>query len=104
MSDPNLIRGLASPEDINCHFVICNGLGANDGQIQRTEKWQRQWLIPPAQTSYGRERTIYISVIADGKGADLTDLQRKRIAALTESLSRKFNINPDSIYYPNNWL
>ncbi|MCJ7778774.1 MAG: hypothetical protein MUP16_10715 [Sedimentisphaerales bacterium] len=31
------LSGLASPEDINCHFVICNGLGAGDGQIQSTE-------------------------------------------------------------------
>ncbi|MHC4125699.1 MAG: hypothetical protein ACYSRR_04500, partial [Planctomycetota bacterium] len=28
------LNGLARAEDINCHFVICNGLGANDGQIQ----------------------------------------------------------------------
>ena len=36
------LNGLGSSEEINCHFVICNGLGGGDGQIQSTEKWQRQ--------------------------------------------------------------
>ena len=30
------LSGLAAPQDINCHFVICNGLGGGDGQIQAT--------------------------------------------------------------------
>ena len=28
------LSGLASSDDINCHFVVCNGLGDSDGQIQ----------------------------------------------------------------------
>jgi hypothetical protein len=97
------LSGLTSPEDINCHFVICNGLGAGDGQIQPTEKWQRQWSIVPGQTWYGSSQTIRICVIADNKTARPTNLQIKRIEALVEGLSRKFNIQPEYIYYPSNW-
>ena len=97
------LSGLASPEDINCHFVICNGLGAGDGQIQPTEKWQRQWSIIPGQTWYGSSQTIRICVIADDKTVRPTNFQIKRIEALVEELSRKFNIQPEYIYYPSNW-
>jgi hypothetical protein len=97
------LSGLASPEDINCHFVICNGLGGEDGQIQPTEKWQRQWSIMPGRTWYGTSQTIRICVIADGKAARPTDLQIKRTEVLVEELSRKFNVQPKCIYYPNDW-
>ncbi len=77
------------------------------------------------------EQTIYICVIADDKvtrpvrnlsddsqdstmgniiqkgkitnGARPTDFQIKRTEALVEGLSRKFNIRPESIHYPDNW-
>jgi hypothetical protein len=29
--------GLASPDQLNCHFCLCNGSGGLDGQIQTTE-------------------------------------------------------------------
>ena len=94
--------GLAGPEGINCHFVICNGLGGGDGQIQPTEKWQRQWSIIPGQTWYGDAQTIRLCIIADGKTAQPTDFQIKRTEELTEALRRKFDIRPEAIYYPNN--
>ncbi|MBA7664723.1 hypothetical protein ES703_72786 [subsurface metagenome] len=97
------LSGLAGAEDINCHFVICNGLGADDGLIQSTEKWQKQWSIIPGRTWYGSAQTIRICIIGDGKTARPTDFQVKRIGALVEGLRRKFNIQPEHIYYPNDW-
>ncbi len=103
-----LLAGRAAPEDINCHFVICNGLGGGDGQIQRTEKWERQWPVnyePPGkepQITNGGQ-TIYICVIADGKSAHPTDLQIKRTEALVNGLCRRFDIQFSSIHYPSNW-
>ena len=97
------LDGLANPEDINCHFVICNGLGGGDGQIQPTEKWRRQWSIAPARASYGSERTIRICVIADNKSAYPTDFQVKRVESMVEVFSRTFDIGPALIYYPDNW-
>jgi hypothetical protein len=124
-----LSAGLAGPKDINCHFVICNGLGDVDGQIQRTEKWEKQWPVNPVRNSIitdttQKERisngvnhkspnqepqiaksgqTIYICVIADGKNAHPTDLQIKRTEALAEELCRRFDIQFRSIHYPSDW-
>ena len=97
------LSGLSSPEDINCHFVICNSFGGGDGQIQSTEKWQRQWSTIPGRTWYGTSQTIRICVIADSKNICPTDLQLKRVQSLVETLSRKFDISRDSIYYPSDW-
>ena len=97
------LRGLASPRDINCHFCLCNGLGGSDGQIQSTEKWQRQWSIIPGRTWYGSSRTIRLCIIADGKTTHPTDCQIRRVDALMQSLCRKFNVSAKSIYYPSDW-
>ncbi len=97
------LGGLASDEDINCHFVICNGLGGGDGQIQPTEKWQRQWSIISGRTWYGSGQTIRICVIADGKTAQPTDSQKRRTQVLVEELRRRFGIQPESVYYPSDW-
>ena len=97
------LGGLASAEDINCHFVICNGLGASDGQIQSTEKWQNQWSIIPGRTWYGSGQTIRICVIADGKSAHPTDSQRQMMHVLIDELSRMFGIQADFVYYPSDW-
>jgi hypothetical protein len=95
--------GLTNPGDINYHFVICNGLGAADGQIQPTEKWQRQLSIISDRGRDDSGRTIRICIISDGKTTLPTNFQIKREDALVEGLHRKFNIQPESIYYPNDW-
>jgi len=74
------------------------------GQILTTEKWQRQWSPIPGPTWYGSSQTIRICVIADGKTTLLTDCQIKRIETLLDGLCRKFRIQPEAIYYPNDWL
>lgn len=114
------LNNLDSPEQINYHFVICNGNGGHDGLIQPTEKWQRQLPIL-TQPKNGRlflaeqlqndepssrdktEQTIYICVIADNKTSFPTNFQIKRTEVLVGELSRKFNIQPKSIRYPSNW-
>jgi hypothetical protein len=97
------LSGVASSDDINCHFVICNGLGASEGQIQTTEKWQKQWSVIPDHTWYGSSRTVRVCVVADGKTVRPTDSQIKRAEALVDTLSRKFSVAPSKIFYPNNW-
>jgi len=97
------LSGLPGSEDINCHFVICNGLGGGDGRIQQTEKWQNQWSITPGRNWYGSSRTIRICVVADARSCRPTDCQIKRIEQLVEGLYRKFGIEPNSISYPKDW-
>ncbi len=126
---------------VNCHFVICNGRVGHDGQIEPTEKWQRQspilsrpsrdrsviprenWngepLLPATsvgalsdRSKYQRptdfcetptEKTIYICVIADDEAVPPTDFQIRRTEALVEVLCRKFDIQPESIRYSDDW-
>jgi len=97
------LSGLAGSDDINCHFVVCNGLGGSDGQIQTTEKWQKQWSVIPDHTWYGSSRTIRVCLVADGKGVRSSDSQIKRAEALVEALSMKFNVPATKIFYPTNW-
>ncbi len=104
MAQLSSLSGLSEPEDINCHFVICNGLGGGDGQIQTTEKWQRQWSIIPGRTWYGTSQTIRICIIADpSQRAYPTDCQIKRVETLVEGLCRKFDVAAESIFYPGDW-
>lgn len=98
------LSGLPSPEDLNCHFVVCNGLGGGDGQIQTTEKWQRQWSIVPGRNWHGGARTIRVCIIGDGKAACPTGCQVRGVHALVEGLCRKFSIEAQSVIYPNYWL
>lgn len=95
--------GLSKNEDINCHFCICNGSGGADGQIQPTERWQKQWSAVPSRTWYVSGQTIRICIIADGKTARPTDCQIKRIHVLVEGLCKTFHIRPESIHYLGDW-
>ena len=98
------LSGLASPEDLNCHFVVCNGLGGGDGQIRPTEKWQRQWSIMLGRNWHGSAQTIRVCVIGDGETACPTGCQVRGINALVEGLCRRFGIQLESVTYPNYWL
>ncbi|MCF7972653.1 MAG: hypothetical protein K9N55_02445 [Phycisphaerae bacterium] len=92
--------GLTDARELNCHFVICNGLGGNDGDILTTEKWQNQESVVPLQNWYSASQTIRICVVADGKNSFPTDCQKKRVNTLLRSLTRKFHITTDNILYP----
>lgn len=97
------LSGLAGPEDLDCHFVVCNGLGGGNGRILPTEKWQMQWSITPSRTWNGRSQAIRICVVGDGITARPTDYQIKRVYALVDKLCQRFRIQPKSIRYPKNW-
>ncbi len=95
-------------EDIDCHFIVYNGLTGHDGQIKPTEKWNRQLTaIRPLENNKQRarqnEQTIYISIITNGQTGQPTNFQIKRVQVLIEELCREFNIKSESILYPNNW-
>jgi hypothetical protein len=95
------LRGLNRPQDINCHFCLCNGHGGNDGQIQTTERWHRQLPTVPTAGFYASAHTIRICVIADRKHSPVTERQVRRTQALIQQLRRAFNIAPQSVRYPD---
>jgi hypothetical protein len=85
---------LSSVADLNCHFIICNGTGAGDGEIQPTERWQLQRSAQPER------RTIRVCLIGNGVSALATDYQLKRLEMLLDALCRRFGIPADSVYLP----
>lgn len=97
------LAGLSSPDQLNCHFVICNGLGETDGTIQTTRRWKRQWSPVPNQTWYGTPQTIRVCIVSDGNEVPATSSQYRRTEALVEKLARKFDISPALSYYPDTW-
>ena len=94
------VHGSAGAAELNCHFVICNGNGADDGEIQATEKWQKQWSSRPNATWQGSERTIRICLVGDGVSVTATNYQLKRLEMLLEALCRKFHIPAENVYLP----
>lgn len=94
------IRDLADASGLNCHFVICNGSGGGDGEIQATERWQNQWSARTGPTWHGSEQTIRICLVGNGDSVPPTDYQLKRLELLLESLCRKFRIPAESVYLP----
>ncbi|MHC4628791.1 MAG: hypothetical protein ACYTDV_17575, partial [Planctomycetota bacterium] len=97
------LKGLRNPKDANFHFCLCNGSGDLDGQIQPTEKWQKQRSAIPGGGWYGSAQTIRICVVADGKTSRVTDNQMKRLQVLVEALCKKFSIGRQSISFPSDW-
>ena len=98
------LQGLTRPEDLNYHYVICNGFGGLDGEVQPTERWQKQTSSTPDRSWHGSTATIRTCVIAPGINAHPTNCQVKRTEALVDGLCRVFGIQPQSIYYPGDWL
>ncbi len=96
------LSGLTSAKALNCHFVVCNGVGGNDGQVLPTEKWLRQWSITPGAGWRGTNTTIRICVVGDGLTKHCTNAQLRKVDALAKELGRRFGINRPAVY-PRNW-
>ncbi|MBC8379629.1 MAG: hypothetical protein H8E62_10685 [Planctomycetes bacterium] len=92
-----LLTGLADGGSADVHFVVCNGKGGDDGQIQAAGFWAKQ------QPCGSKPGTIRICVISDRRSDGVTDNQLQRTDALAESLSRTFDISPRTIQYPLDW-
>ena len=97
------LNGFTNSEDVNFHFLVCNGTGGADGKIQATSKWHKQRAALGGQDFFGNNQTIRIYVIADGQKFLPTDCQLKRTTGLVEVLARKFDISAQQISYPANW-
>lgn len=91
-----------------CHFTIHNGRSEQDGRIEATEYWKKQWSVnrqsgDGMQPALGDALTVFIRLVTDGKIDRPTDFQVKRAEALVEELCRRFNIWPESVHYPDTW-
>lgn len=93
------LQGRGNTKDLEYHFVVCNELGGEDGQILATPRWERQQAVRSTQTGYPSEGTIRICLVAEGRSAHTTDLQFKRVESLVETLTQRFAINDQSVFY-----
>lgn len=98
-----LVSNLASSDELNYHFVVCNGKGGEDGLIEATTKWKKQYPALPDGQWYGSRKTIRIKVIANRTDSPATDTQVKRVNKLLDSLCQKCGIDPVNIDYPIGW-
>lgn len=94
------LAGLSSSKNVNFHFLLGNGYGAIDGQIQTAERWKKQWSALPGGNWYGGDQIIRICLIGDSDNMPATDCQVKRALALIETLGRKFDIDQQDIVFP----
>lgn len=92
----SLLSSLDGSQAAQFHFLVCNGVGDEDGSIQTSTQWGQQ-------AAAGQSGVIRICVISDGKMTPATNSQIQRTYTLVETLSQTFNINPRQIRYPSNW-
>ena len=75
------------------HFVIGNGEGAIDGEIQMSQRWTQQNAANPPQGATGIDpNCISICLVGDFEHAVPTATQLRRLAQLVNVLQGRFDI------------
>jgi len=83
---------------LNDHFVIGNGDGALDGEIQVGQRWNRQLSAnPPAGATSIDPACISICVIGDFDRTVPTPMQIRRLAQLVGALQGRFHISGSKV-------
>lgn len=86
----------AGPGD---HFVIGNGDGAEDGEIQLGTRWTQQVpALPPPGASQLDPHCVSISVVGDFENSQPTDRQADRLGALVSTLQARLHIPAGRVY------
>jgi hypothetical protein len=88
-----------SSDGLADHFVIGNGDGCGDGEIQIGQRWAQQLapgLTPGA--NYIDPDCISICLIGDFNLTQPTPTQRRRLVQLIGALQNKLRISRDHIY------
>lgn len=84
------------------HFVIGNGDGALDGEIQVGQRWNRQLSANPPHGATGIDpNCISICVIGDFDRTVPTPMQIRRLAQLVGTLQGRYHIGGDKVMVMN---
>ena len=87
-----------TPEGSGDHFVIGNGDGALDGEIQFTQRWNLQQPADPAPGYASVDATcISICLVGDFDRTAPTPTQLKRVEHLVQTLQEQFRIPASSV-------
>ena len=96
LADAAAVRGVSGPAD---HFVIGNGLGAGDGEVQFTPRWDEQRpAAPPAAGAGVDAACVSICLVGDFDRAPPTAAQVARLRGLIAALRGRLDIPPDGVH------
>ena len=108
MEKSGSLCSISKQEGNSCHFIIHNGHTGHDGQIEPTVKWNQQ--LPADRFAENiryqnghNVQNIYICVAMNGQSTQPTNFQIKRAQILIDKLCKEFNIDSESVIYPNSW-
>lgn len=81
------------------HFVIGNGDGCVDGEVQMTQQWNRQRSVdlPPAGATLSAS-CVSICLVGDFSHAQPTLAQKRRLAQLVQALQDKLHIPAGAVF------
>jgi hypothetical protein len=83
---------------LNDHFVIGNGDGAIDGEIQVGQRWNQQISATPPSGARGIDPAcISICLVGDFDRTVPTPTQMRRLSQLVGALQGRFRITPDHV-------
>lgn len=95
LADLARARGIVGPPD---HFVIGNGDGMGDGEVQVTSRWSQQApAASPAQGARVEPGCISICLIGDFDRMRPTEAQRASLARLLAVLQARLQLGPDRV-------
>ena len=90
-----------SPDGIGDHFVIGNGDGCEDGEIQITQRWNRQLIAEPpagvAKVEPAWSQSISICVVGDFDSHVPTVKQYRRLTQLVNALQGQLHIDKSAV-------
>jgi hypothetical protein len=87
-------------DGVGDHFVIGNGQGCGDGEIQISRRWNRQQSAQPAGAKVN-DSCISICLIGNLDQTTPTSLQQQRISQLVQSLQTRFSIPASKVLLVN---
>lgn len=84
------------------HFVIGNGDGASDGEIQAGYRWARQMEAIPVTdedtSAWFRRHAVVICIVGDGDRSAPTQVQFDRLLLLVRALQQRLGVPADRVY------
>jgi hypothetical protein len=90
---------LATPEGVGDHFVIGNGEGAPDGEVEIGDRWTNQQApLPPAGANSIDPNCISICLVGDFHQNLPTPTQLQKLQQLVATLQAKYHIGPDNVW------
>lgn len=90
---------LAGQHGLGDHFVICNGEGGVDGELQVGHRWNdQQSALPPPGVAWLAPDCVSICMVGDFDTGKPTDAQLRRLRQLLGSLRTRLSIEPDAVY------